>query len=436
MNFKMSFLTWRIAVTFLCLSTLFQTLLAQVSCSLVRLKSKASPTSQRRDTSICAGSSLTLSADLPLVRNTSSYTVEPIPFIDSIPCETGGILSAWGLTADDKASPVFPIGFDFFYFGVKYTQFVLSPNGFMTFNTAHANYDYSSYVPTALPFASSTASRPFNSIFGAWMDIDIVQTKGGTGSISYQTVGVAPFRALIIKYDNCSYFNHSCKQYRLNLKMVLYETTNIIDMYIGTKPIPSHPICSANHDLTHSTQGIIGNNSTQFAFTPGRNDQVWDGFQTAYRYTPSGATQTNSFSWRGLNNAVLSNAVNYPITPSVGTNQFVSSFVFQDLNNQNITVRDTATVVVKPNVFNYIYANDSFICNSNVTLDAGPGPADVRYLWSNGATTRTINTNVPGRYYALKFKDFVNCINDSFVFDLRRIIKVKLDTVLRNGCFR
>ena len=103
--------------------------------------------------------------------------------------------------------------------GDEQTTYLCSPNGFITFTNSFVNL-FSSYDAVPLPL-TFTAQRPPNSIFGAWMDIDVSQTFS-TGTITYETVGAAPFRALIVKWINCSYFGPDVWQHSMNWRQEIF----------------------------------------------------------------------------------------------------------------------------------------------------------------------------------------------------------------------
>jgi len=75
-----------------------------------------------------------------------------------------------------------------------------------------------------------------------------------------------------------------------------------------------------------------------------------------------------------------------------GTGTHVIAYSFTD--NNGCTNADSAFILVNQNPFVYI-GNDTTICEYNtILLDAGAGFAS--YLWSNGATTQTIQADSSG----------------------------------------
>lgn len=138
---------------------------------------------------------------------------------------------AW--SQDDNRSYPVDIGFDFWYDGIRYTQFCVSTNGYIDFSTATAN-------------GTGTAAYGYvNSVFtgngsGTWNAIapiyDDLTAQGGTdplgNSIRYQLNGTAPNRMLTIEWVNMAVYLNTSPS--LNFQIKLYETSGVIEMNYGT----------------------------------------------------------------------------------------------------------------------------------------------------------------------------------------------------------
>jgi gliding motility-associated-like protein len=398
------------------------------NCSLVRFQVRPDSNAlDKVDTTVCRGTCLDLYASVPSLRATTSYSVSSIPYLASLPCETGGVASSWGATADDYASPIFPIGFNFCFYGNTYSNFVISPNGFMTFTSSFADL-YSSYDAVTLPLVYSV-QRPPNCIYGAWMDIDVSQTYS-TGTITYETVGSAPFRALIVKWINCSYFGASCASSKLNMKIVLYETSNIIDVYIGSKPAPN-PVCP--NYVKVSTQGLQGNNGTEFVVTPGRNATIWPTSNNAVRFSPSGINYPYTVTWfKNSTNIGTTNKLS--ICPTEDSSIYRATAVINSPCPVTIVnVTDSVKVRTRPSSFNIVNKFDTLNCLNTKTLDALSGYS---YNWlnvNNKTRYRTITDS--GKYSIVKIVDTINCLNDTMNFFIAKRAPIKIDSTIFSGCF-
>lgn len=175
---------------------------------------------------------------------------------------------------DDALSGSLPIGFSFQFFCSNYTTFYISSNGFLTFNSASGNACCQGKV---MPTNNST---PDNMIAYAWVDLN--QTYGG--SLTYTTVGTAPFRKLVVSLTNMMHHNVGEGGYPVTVQTILYESTNVIEIHATSIPIP---INSAS--TTYSTTMGIQNSGGTSAFTvPGRNGtSTWSATNDMYKFTPS-----------------------------------------------------------------------------------------------------------------------------------------------------
>jgi gliding motility-associated-like protein len=96
-----------------------------------------------------------------------------------------------------------------------------------------------------------------------------------------------------------------------------------------------------------------------------------------------------TYNWVGL----TGNGNTQVVTPSVTTTYSVFAL---GGNGCVSNTPATITIVVVPAIVSTL--QDVYACaGDNGTLDAGAGP-NYTYLWSNGATTQTITTNIPGSY--------------------------------------
>jgi hypothetical protein len=175
---------------------------------------------------------------------------------------------------DDEFSSVLPIGFQFCFMGTTYTDFVVSSNGFISFNTLCAN-QYSTYVTQAVP--SATVPSANNSIMVCWQDID----PSVAGDIRYRLMGTAPNRRLIVIFENIAMFSSVCNSQTFNGQIKLYETTNIAEILIGNKSI-----CST-WNSGNAVQGIVAPGGAWATTTTGRNNTNWTANNEAFRFTPS-----------------------------------------------------------------------------------------------------------------------------------------------------
>lgn len=211
----------------------------------------------------------TLQAELIEVNETTSYTVESIADpAPPYPTNTGqAIIGA----TDDIYSGVIPIGFPFCFFGQTYTGLVIGSNGVVTFDLSEANQG----CPWQFTQTSPNAGLPTNAIFGVYHDIN----PASCGNVRWQAYGESPCRTFVINFDDVCLF--SCTGSQSTSQIVLYEATNVIEVYVVNKPA-----CAWNSGS--SLVGIQNATGTLGFSPPGRNTGNWSASNEAWRFEPDG----------------------------------------------------------------------------------------------------------------------------------------------------
>ena len=164
---------------------------------------------------------------------------------------TGNAVSAWRTTDisdgsyydDNRSYPVL-IGFDFWYDGKQYTQFSVSTNGYMDFDSSSWNggsgsvQQYAPYGPYSTDFVNPTRSvssggaGTVTALAPFYFDLTTWQTSVPLGnSIKYQLDGTAPNRVLTVEWINMSAWTN--QNDTLNFQVKLYESTGVIEYYYG-----------------------------------------------------------------------------------------------------------------------------------------------------------------------------------------------------------
>lgn len=431
-------------IAILLLSMPIENIIGQ-GCSDVSVKVAPSPSSSpKRDTTVCKGSPLSLSVSVPTLRTTNLYAVNTIPFTDTLPCEsTGSLVAGSGINIDDGYSSIQNIGFNFCFFGVSRSQVQICDNGFLTFSvnkpvlgTLTAPFVVEALPLTAHPNPSSGATTiPPNSILGAWMDAYLVTggSNPGGGTITTQLVGTAPFRAYMVKWNNCKYYNSSCRATAgmlLNMKIVLYETTNVVDIYIKTKPI-----CTVgSQSLYKTTQGLLGDSLFKFAVTPGRNNVPWNGVNSAVRYTPNGTVNTTTVQWTKNGVPISSTTIANITHTDDSANYVVSATISQPCPSGSFIARDTIKVFGQNNTVNLVNIFDTISCIPSKTYNATNTGA-LSYTWDNGSTSSTRLIFTSGRYFVVRRYSVLGCNRDTVFYNVKKYDAIKIDSAQRIGCF-
>lgn len=194
------------------------------------------------------------------------YAQAPIPYAPAPYAGTAITLS------DDVHSSVINMGMGFCFNGSTYTQCVISSNNYITFNLANAG-TYSSFVTNALP--SLTPATIQNAILNPWHD---TYPPAG-GSITYQTIGVAPNRRFVVSFLNVPMF--SCNSLLVTNQTVLYEGTNCIASYTLNKPM-----CLSSN-AGNAVHALHNNGGTSATIVPARNNQQWTSTSEGRLFTPT-----------------------------------------------------------------------------------------------------------------------------------------------------
>ncbi len=114
--------------------------------------------------------------------------------------------------SDDSYSSSLPIGFTFEFYGVAKTNFYISSNGFISFDSG------SSDLSNDCPLGTST---PNNLIALYWDDMN----PGNGGIVRYETFGAAPNRYLVVEFNNVPHYSSGGN---LTAQAILYEGSNDI----------------------------------------------------------------------------------------------------------------------------------------------------------------------------------------------------------------
>jgi len=122
-----------------------------------------------------------------------------------------------GVDADDGIYGVFPIGFTFRFYDNDYSQFYVSPNGWVGFSVSGGSIvSCGSY---------GNAGAPNNFIGGFGGDRAVYTADGG--AITYKVFGIAPNRYLVVQFTHMRYYYSTPDDY-LDMQIILYEGTHEI----------------------------------------------------------------------------------------------------------------------------------------------------------------------------------------------------------------
>lgn len=224
-----------------------------------------------------------------------SETTDDQRFVDpSVPLGASSPLTGVGL----------PIGFNFNFNGQTFDRFAINANGWISLGSSLLTPSVdinstSSYTPLSST-ATNTPDYLRNRI--AVLGRDLAAQTGAT--LMYLTTGTAPNRVLTIQWKN--YRKYSNTGDIFNFQIILYETTNVIELVYGTM--------TNNTTATTCHVGIGGKNATEFhnrtsttswtSSTKGNvntdamtlSSTVFPASGLIYRFTPSSCTSPSGLT--------------------------------------------------------------------------------------------------------------------------------------------
>ncbi len=330
---------------------------------------------------------------------------------------------------DDNRSYQVPIGFDFWYLGVRYNQISASLNGVVDFsnstsqgNTPSGSSPYGSHWSNQFSTANSTmlALAP---LYG-----DLWTGNGGTNpiasSIFYKVTGTSPNQVLTVEWLNFDHWNSptNSPNANYNFQVKIYETTGVIEFVYGTMMAVaggSYPLqyaCGINNSWTTgaaSATTLLSQqtaNSTTFSSTAKNNLTTVPTSNSKLTFTPPtpNGTPPASLSFTGVTSSTMNvnwtnwcaNEVGYAVYNS--TDNVTFNFVIQTAAN---ATSYTATGLIPSTLYYWkVYAVtdgrlSSPILGSRSTTAAGniisiaTGRWDRTTTWSTG-TIPTSGDNV------------------------------------------
>lgn len=344
------------------------------------------------DTSLCTNQTLPLSATIdPSSSLGGSTAFVGYDFLE-IPIAAGPTTGTNIALTDDAASGAINIGFPFQFFGINYNQLYVSSNGWVGFSTPLT----SDYTPESFP----TCNGPNLAIMACWQDFN----PGTGGTVRYTTTGTAPNRRFIVSWNAVPFFGSACTGVTSSFQIMLYETTNVIEIHIVNKPA-----CPTLW-TTGAVTGIVGANSAPacncYNIPNAFNNYTGAIVNRAFRYTPiignlNGVTavlQSLQWSVNGTN-VGSANSPSYTafMTSTTTTRTVVVTATFSIPCIGNVVVRDT--VVITPREYDPSFTATSPICAgqeaSIVTFTGSPTPsAAATVTWNFGGGTAVPGTGI------------------------------------------
>jgi len=378
------------------------------------------------DTSFCSDGStpVTLTASYHLFgQDTTSYDVtiqENCP----VPNLTGGTPTS--LEIDDRWSDVIDMEFEFCFFGDTYSQILVGSNGVLSFEIENANTSagYQLEINESLPTSTNNNSfLPFDhsssNIYGVGHDIN----PADGGEINYMILGSAPARQFVVNYVDIPHFGGNCEGYYSTTQIILYESSNVIDVNIVDKPV-----CTEFNDGL----AVVGiqNIENTIAFTPpDRNIGVWETTNESWRFSPSVGEANYDFGWYD-GDTLISNEDTISVSPEE-TTTYTAAVTYNLCNGDTATVLDTVVVEIAPTPVPVPVDDEIQGCvNEDLVLEVNVDPSQespsLVYYWSYNNEDVQIGTDntytIPaysdqyGEYTVTAYNEDTGCFSSTTIF--------------------
>lgn len=262
---------------------------------------------------------------------------------------------------DDWWSPALSLPFEFCFFGESHDEMIISTNGMISFDL-EANLP-NTWSPWEMePDVFLPSPELFSaSIFGPGTDLNLIYN----GNVRWGISGHAPSRTIRVSYDQVPLFGNFCTDFLVTTQILLFETTNIIEIHIRNKPS-----CAEWNDGL-SMLGIQNRNGTEAYVPPGRNTGVWETAEEAWRFTPIGASP--EFAWLNADGNIIGIDPTITVCPEDEISVYTARGIWTQCNGDEVVITDDVTVYkcmhprycVPEGVNNNHYIND-FIVSANM----------------------------------------------------------------------
>lgn len=354
-------------------------------------------------------------------RYTNDYTVKSIPFNPPYPFTAGTSCNA---NDDDSWLAQVSLGFTFSFFGNNYTTVYPGTNAIISLEPRLGSCNWRYGTPPANPpytniSGNQTQGHPYNyenAIYGVYHDVHCAHYSNG-GAVRKGVLGEYPCRSFVFNYDHIALFGNDSEQgstpnesdngYYNTYQMVMYEGTNIIDIYV------KH--CSKGQTATSidGKEGVIGlhnKSSSQILLAPGRGPDWWvnpgnppnenikknQANDEAWRFTPitpmDEAATIDWFANTVSDSTCVGHSKKLVVDPQDSTD-YIVRYHFTNAGNNPFDLYDTVHVIVTVPKLSL----DTFTVCPGKTVKLEPIYSDTTeihpesFLWNTSDTTDTLS---------------------------------------------
>ena len=345
---------------------------------------------------------------------TSDYKVEQIPYDEENMLFAYNEGTSIGASSDDSWLSGVQLPFTFIFFGKPYTTVYPGTNGLISMTPQSGGCTYSYSAPSTTPPYSANPYVYKNCVYGVYEDIDCRYYTNkndglGQGNVRVGVLGQYPCRAFVFNYLNVGLYglvssNNQLPHENYNTyQMVLYEGTNIIDVYVKHRKC-----CATTNPHGEGVIGLQNTTSSQILLAPGRDMSSWSIDNEAWRFTPITPLDENGELTWYENSVAESNIISYDphaknrvvtVSPS-DTTRYISEYRYTNAVGDVIVLYDTTIINVNIPKISLASSNGNVpVCPGDsvsltMSYDASLGVSPMSYQWSTGDTL-AIDTVAP-----------------------------------------
>ena len=320
--------------------------------------------------------------------DTSSYSVEAIPY--NPPYQFNCMKNPVSVNVDDIWSSTINLPFDFCFYGNTYNQCLMGSNGIITFDTSNnLPGDYCEWSFDANLPVSGDPALIENSIFGVFHDID--PSVGGEVGWELITLNTG-CRALVASWSNVPMYEENSILY--TGMMVLYENTNVIEIYIQEKNIDNFG--SGTWNDGNAVVGIQNADGTIATVAPNRNglDANWSVTNEAWRFVPDG-TSITSIKWyegSGTSGPIVGTTDQINVCPTA-TTTYTAEVTYSLCGGTTLVELDETTVTINGGKIWTGSVSSNWNNNNNWSPIGRPTASDCVIIPPTANNPRILGTN-------------------------------------------
>jgi hypothetical protein len=177
-----------------------------------------------------------------------------------------------GASADDTPSALTPIGFSFTYNGIAYTDFSVTPDGFLKLGSPATTSQFSNSI-------TSTSNLP--KVFPMWDDL----ATGTNGHVRYVVTGTAPNRILKVQWF-VTIPRNTAGPANSYFQTWLYEATGVVEHRYGVGGTATSASVGINSLAPVTFHSVTTSTHTSSTTTANNSNTVWPGDGRMYSFTP------------------------------------------------------------------------------------------------------------------------------------------------------